>query len=70
LNGLRNMGCLDIIGVLQIGNGPGHLQDPRVGADTQAQFIYGHLDELAGIFIEQAMGFELPVGHPGVQQVF
>ena len=39
---------------LQVGNSSGDLKDAGISPGGEAQFVYGHLDELIGVNIQLA----------------
>ena len=53
--------------VIEIGDRPGHLEDPFVGSGAQPELLHGHLQQLLGILIDPAVAFDLGVGHTGVE---
>jgi hypothetical protein len=68
LDGLRDMGRTERRIPLQVGDRPGDLQDPAVGAGGEAKPVDGHFDELPRLFVDRAGGPDLAVGHAGIEQ--
>jgi len=70
LNCFRDMGSSDLGKAFEVGDGPGYLQYPGMGAGGEPQPVDGHLDQLPRIFIDMAQGPDLAVGKTGVEKGF
>ena len=50
----------------QIGNGPTHLQDPRVRSGAQSQLIYSRLQQPLARIVNGTEFLDVSIGHLGV----
>jgi len=66
LNGLAQVGCVDVGGGLEVGDGAGDFEDAVVGAGAEVEFVHGHAQEFDGFVVDFAMGLEQLGGHPRV----
>jgi len=49
------VGCLDGVGVFEVGEGAGDAEDFVVGARAEAELVDGGLEELVGAALKHAM---------------
>jgi len=55
LNRLGHVRRPDLLLFFEIGDGPGHLQDSRIGPGAHAQFVDGHFQKPLGVLVDGAM---------------
>ncbi len=60
------MAGLDVILSFEIGNGPGDLQNPRIGPGAQTKLVDGRLQQFLARFVDRAEPLDVAVGHLGI----
>src|SRR3990167_1795567 len=66
LDGLGDMGGLDLLGSFEVGDGAADFEDAAVGAGAQAQFIDRHFEQLFSPFFDRAEALDIFCSHLGV----
>lgn len=66
LDGLGHVRALDILAAVQVGDGPGDLEDAGVGPGAQTETLHGLFEQPARFGINRAVPSDLPAAHLGV----
>ena len=68
LYSLGNMHGTQFLGPVQVGDGPGHLEDAVKCSGAESQPVHCGLQQLPRVSGQRAESFNLPVAHLGVAQ--
>lgn len=62
------MGGANGIRFVEIGDGPGYLQDSRIAPGAQTQLVDGHLQQATAVLVDDAVPPDLLVGHARIAE--